>query len=49
LIRFTVAGTPGRKGFLGHVARGVGAAFAPATMGLSMAAGNFAGDRLDYV
>ena len=45
----TIAGTPGRKGVLGHVARGVGMAFAPATFGLSAAAGNFAGDRLDYV
>ena len=44
-----IPGTPGRKGILGHAARGVGMAFAPATMGLSMAAGNFAGDRLDYV
>ena len=45
----TIAGTPGRKGILGHAARGVGMAFAPATFGLSAAAGNFAGDRLDYV
>ena len=44
-----IPGTPGKKGILGHAARGVGMAFAPATMGLSMAAGNFAGDRLDYV
>mgnify|MGYP003137091572 CR=1 FL=1 len=46
---WTMEGTPGRKGILGHAARGVGMAFAPATGGLSMAAGNFAGDRLDYV
>ena len=43
---FTVAGTPGRKGILGHVARGVGTAFGGP---FGAMAGNVAGSYLDYV
>ena len=41
-----IPGTPGRKGILGHVARGAGAAFGGP---MGMAAGNIAGSYLDYV
>ena len=43
---WTMEGTPGRKGILGHVARGAGAAFGGP---MGMAAGNIAGGYLDYV
>ena len=43
---WTMEGTPGRKGILGHVARGAGAAFG-GPMGAM--AGNIAGGYLDYV
>ncbi len=46
---WVMPGVKGKKGFMGHVARAAGVALAPATGGLSLAAGNFAGDRLDYV
>ena len=41
-----IPGTPGKKGILGHVARGAGAAFG-GPMGAM--AGNVAGSYLDYV
>ena len=43
---WTMEGTPGKKGILGHVARGAGAAFG-GPMGAM--AGNVAGSYLDYV
>ena len=43
---WTMEGTPGKKGILGHVARGAGAAFG-GPMGAM--AGNVAGGYLDYV
>jgi len=42
----TIAGTPGRKGILGHVARGAGAAFGGPWGAM---AGNVIGSQLDYV
>ena len=41
-----IPGTPGRKGILGHVARGAGAAFGGPWGAM---AGNMAGGYLDYV
>ena len=41
-----IPGTPGKKGILGHVARGAGAAFGGP---VGMMAGNIAGGYLDYV
>ena len=41
-----IPGTPGRKGILGHVARGAGAAFGGPWGAM---AGNVAGSYLDYV
>ena len=43
---FTVEGTPGKKGILGHVARGAGAAFGGP---FGAMAGNVAGSYLDYM
>ena len=41
-----IPGAPPKKGILGHVARGAGAAFGGP---MGMAAGNIAGSYLDYV
>ena len=43
---WTMEGTPGKKGVLGHVARGVGGAFGGPWGAM---AGNVAGSYLDYV